>query len=113
MIFSRKVLLLIAAFALVCLLWLWWNHSPKADMTAAAPADSLLYIEVNNLPDVLSALVQTDAWTKLAAPAGLNSTSKRRLAEPSRRVDGIGPADAVVCARASRRHNRGLRSQHE
>jgi len=101
MIFSRKVLLLIAAFTLVCLLWLWWNHSPKADMTAAAPADSLLYIEVNNLPDVLSALVQTDAWTKLAAPAGLNSNFKNvgwlsRLAAWT----GIGPADAVVFARA-------------
>lgn len=101
MIFSRKVLLLIAAFALACFLWLWWNHSPKADMTAAAPADSLLYIEVNNLPDVLSALTETDAWTKLAAPAGLDSNFKNvgwlsRLAAWT----GIGPADAVVFARA-------------
>jgi len=101
MIFSRRVLLLIAAFVLVCFAWLWWNHSPKVDMTAAAPADTLLYIEANNLPDVLSALVQTDAWSKLAQPAGLNSNFdsvgwlSRLLA-----WTGIGPADAVVFARA-------------
>jgi hypothetical protein len=99
--FIRKALLILLALILILAIWLWWNRPRKVDMTAYAPADSLIYLEANDLPDIASDLVSTDAWKALAPAAGIKSDFGNigwlsRLASWT----GIGPADLVVLSRA-------------
>jgi hypothetical protein len=99
--FIRKALLILLALILILAIWLWWNRPRKVDMTAYAPADSLIYLEANDLPDIAGALVSTDAWKALAPAAGIGSDFGNigwlsRLASWT----GIGPADLVVLSRA-------------
>jgi hypothetical protein len=99
--FIRKALLVILALILIFAIWVWWNHPRKVDMTAYVPADSLIYLEANDLPDIATGLISTDAWKALAPPAGIRSDFGyigwlSRLASWT----GIGPADAVVLSRA-------------
>jgi hypothetical protein len=97
----RVCLYVIFALLLLCAAWLWWNRPQRADMAAYVPADALLYLEANSLPDVLTGLTATDAWQALARPAGLK-TDFNNLSRLSRIVawTGIGPAESVVLARA-------------
>ncbi len=73
----------------------------KADMAAYVPADSLVYLEADSLPEIASGLTHTDGWKALAANAGIKSGLGEvgwlsRIAAWT----GIGPADAVVFSRA-------------
>ncbi len=81
--------------------WLWWNHPQKVNMAGYVPADSLIYIEASNLPDIAEALTSTEAWKVLAPPAGIKS-SFGGIGWLGRLIawTGIGPADAVVLSRA-------------
>ncbi|MDQ3817544.1 MAG: hypothetical protein M3362_07635, partial [Acidobacteriota bacterium] len=99
--FLRKALLVIVALILIAGLWVWWNHPRKVDMTAYVPADSLIYLEANDLPDIASSLVSTDAWKALAPPAGIRS-DLGRISWLSRIASwtGIGSSEAVVLSRA-------------
>ncbi len=97
----RRFLLLSSALIIIALLWLWWNRPQKVDMAAYVPADSLAFLEANNLPDIASGIISTDAWKTLGPPAGIRSDLGRvgwlsRLAAWT----GIGSADAVVLSRA-------------
>jgi hypothetical protein len=70
-------------------------------MAAYVPADSLVYLEADSLPDIASSLTHTDAWKALAANAGIKAGLGEvgwlsRLASWT----GIGPADVVVFSRA-------------
>jgi hypothetical protein len=99
--FLRKALLILFALILLAAIWIWWNRPQKVDMTAYVPADSLLYLETNDLPNIASGLINTDAWKALAAPAGIRSDLGRigwlsRLASWT----GIGSSEAVVFSRA-------------
>lgn len=99
--FFRKALIVIIALILIAALWVWWNRPRKVDMTAYVPADSLIYLETNDLPDIASSLVSTDAWKALAPAAGIRSDMGRigwlsRLASWT----GIGSSEAVVLSRA-------------
>lgn len=97
----RTCLLILAALVLLCVGWLWWNRPQLVDMAGYAPADALVYLEANNLTDMLNGLTATDAWQALAPPAGLK-TNFNQLGWLSRAVawTGIGPAESVVLARA-------------
>jgi hypothetical protein len=97
----RKVLLIILGLLLLGAIWVWWNRPRKVDMSAYVPADSLIYLEANDLPDIISGIVSTDAWKALAPPAGIKS-NLGYLGWLSRLVSwtGIGSADAVVLSRA-------------
>jgi hypothetical protein len=99
--FLRKALLVFLALLLVLAVWIWWNRPTKVNMAAYVPADSLIYLEANNLPDIASAIISTDAWKALAPAAGIKS-SMGNLNWLSRLASwtGIGPADAVVLSRA-------------
>src|SRR5205814_10584776 len=99
--FIRKALLILLALILILAIWLWWNRPRKVDMTAYAPADSLIYLEANDLPDIAGALVSTDAWKALAPAAGIKSDFGN-IGWLSRLVSwtAIGPADLVVLSRA-------------
>jgi len=90
-------LLLLAMFGA----WLWWVRPRAVDMSAYAPADSLVYLESNNPADVLAALANTDAW-KLVNDL---SDNQRRMDSNnwSRKVvrwTGIGPVNSVIITRA-------------
>lgn len=97
----RKLLAVVVALVLIAGVWVWWNRPQKVDMTAYVPADSLVYIEANSLPEVANGIVQTDAWKALAPPAGIKGIVGQvgwlgRLSEWT----GIGSADALVIARS-------------
>lgn len=70
-------------------------------MSLYAPADSLAFIEGNDLPEIINGIDQSAAWQALAQPMG----APPRLA-PNHwwialaRWTGIGSADALVLARA-------------
>ena len=97
----RPFLLLAVALIIIALAWLWWNSPQKVDMSGYVPADSLVYLEANSLPDIAGGIISTDAWKALAPPAGIRSDIGKvgwlsRLAAWT----GIGSADAVVFSRA-------------
>jgi hypothetical protein len=99
--FLRKALLVFLALLLVLAVWVWWNYPRKVNMTAYVPADTLVYLEANDLPDIATGVISTDAWKALAPAAGIRSNLGNigwlsRLASWT----GIGPADAVVLSRA-------------
>ncbi|HEY0404101.1 MAG TPA: hypothetical protein VGC89_00125 [Pyrinomonadaceae bacterium] len=97
----RKFLIALGVLVIILGLWLWWNRPQRVDMAGYVPADSLIYLEANNLPEIASEVTQTDAWKALAPPAGIKANLGNygwlsRLAAWT----GIGPADAVVLSRA-------------
>jgi hypothetical protein len=97
----RKALLVFLALLIILAIWIWWNRPQKVDMTAYVPADSLIYLEANDLPDIAGGLISTDAWKALAPMAGIKS-NLGNLGWLSRLASwtGIGPADGVVLSRA-------------
>ncbi|HKR02148.1 MAG TPA: hypothetical protein VJT09_15840 [Pyrinomonadaceae bacterium] len=99
--FLRKALLVFLALLLILAIWIWWNRPQKVNMAAYVPADSLIYLEANDLPDIANGVLSTDAWKALAPAAGLKS-NLGNLGWLSRLASwtGIGPADAVVLSRA-------------
>ncbi len=98
---TRKFLLAIAILALALISWLWWNRYERVDMAAYVPADSLIFIEAQSLPNILNALTSTKSWRELAPVAGVKSDYGKydwltRLSAQT----GIGPSDLVVLSRA-------------
>ncbi|HEX8501278.1 MAG TPA: hypothetical protein VF659_11915 [Pyrinomonadaceae bacterium] len=70
-------------------------------MAAYAPADSIVYVEADSLPDVLDAFTSTDAWRELAPAAGVDAGLGRKGWLPGfLSFTGLGTSDAVVTARA-------------
>ncbi|HEX8774475.1 MAG TPA: hypothetical protein VF735_12930 [Pyrinomonadaceae bacterium] len=98
---ARRLLLAAVVLILLAGIWLWWNRFQKVDMATYVPADTLVYMEANSLPQITSAITSTDAWTALAGPAGIR-TDLGRIGWLSRLAlwTGIGPAEAVVFSRA-------------
>lgn len=97
----RVILLIVVLLSLMSALWLWWNRPQRVDMAAYVPADTLIYLEANSLPDILTALTSTDAWRSLAPPVGLEA-NYNGLVRASRLAawTGLGTAEAVVLSRA-------------
>jgi hypothetical protein len=95
-----RIALAIIALALVLAAWVWWNRPEAVDMSAYVPAESLIYLEANSLPDIVTGLTSTDAWQSLAPPAGL-SPNIGRLGWLSRLSawSGFGSAETVVFSR--------------
>ena len=70
-------------------------------MAALVPADSLAFIEANDLPTLASGIEESEAWRALAGP--LNAPSSllpRRWLVRFARWTGLGPIDAVLAARS-------------
>jgi hypothetical protein len=97
----RRLLPYIIALLVLSAAWVWWNRPQKVDMASYVPADSLVYLEADNLPEIASSLTHTDAWKALAANAGIKS-GLGEIGWLSRFASwtGIGTADAVVLSRA-------------
>ena len=91
------LVLLAACFAL----WIYWNRPVKTDLSNYAPADSLGYIEVNDLAEIAGGVTNTQAWKLLAGPVGTptNLTPNRWLIRLARWT-GIGSTDTILLARS-------------
>lgn len=82
-------------------MWLWWNRPQKVNMATYTPTESLIYLEANSLPEIVSEMTSTESWKTLAPPAGINPDIGRigwlsHLAQWT----GIGSAETVVLSRA-------------
>ena len=83
------------------LVWLLWVKPKPVDMAQFAPANSLLYLEVNAPVDVLAVLTNTDAWKLIiengaAPPLSLGNGWRQDFI----RVTGIGPIHSVILSRS-------------
>ncbi len=98
----RKWLLLFLVILLVGgAAWVVWNRPRKADMASYVPAESVAYIEANDLTRVALSLSRTEAWTALAEPLG---APRELVSQPwlvsFARWTGIGSAESVLLARS-------------
>ena len=78
----RTSLVLVLLLIIIAAAWLWFNRPSPVDLATYAPADSLLYIELNNPSAVARAIQDTDVW-KAAAPithSQIGSESKLAMA---------------------------------
>lgn len=97
----RKLLLPVVLLAGLAGVWVWWNRPQRVDMADYVPADAVVYIEADSLPEIASGIVSTDAWRALATPAGIESDfGKLGWLSRIARWTGIGPAQGVVLSRA-------------
>src|SRR5687768_5556844 len=97
-----RMLILLAVLPLFMgLIWILWVRPKSVDMAQFAPANSLLYLEVNAPADVLAALTNTDAW-KLIIENGNAPTLSAGKGWCQRfvRVTGIGPIHSVILSRS-------------
>lgn len=96
-----KVILVLLPIFCISILWLWWNQTERVDMAGSVPADTLIYLEANSLPEIARSIVSTKTWMDIAPAAGLDSDVWHpgwltRLAEWT----GVGPAESVIFSRA-------------
>src|SRR4030095_1761480 len=95
----RWALLIAAVLLLTVAIILWFNRPELVDMADYAPADSLVYLELNSLPELAKTTEQSEMWKELAPLAGANLRPINdwgvRLAR-----SGLAPVRSVVFARA-------------
>lgn len=81
--------------------WLYWNRVPASDLTVWAPADSLAYIEVDDLSALVDGVQQTEAWKSLSPLLGApDRLAPNRWVVRLARWTGIGSADVILFARS-------------
>lgn len=97
--FLRPLLALVSLLTLIVGIWLWWSTPSKVDMANYAPADSIVYVEFNNLESVAQAIQQAEAWQAAAGITHSTPASPNRFMRAAARA-GIGPLPAVLFARA-------------
>ena len=101
MVNVRRALVAVLLLALAAFVWLWYTRPQRVDMTAYAPADSIVYAEADSLPAIIDAYTSTDAWRELAPAAGVEARPGWMGRLPSLlSFTGLGPGDAVVLSRA-------------
>jgi len=95
----RTVFALALLMILLVAAWLWFSVPAKVDLADYAPADSLVYVEFNDLADVARAIQHTEVW-KAAAPITRNGpSSENRLLTAAARV-GVAPVESVLFMRS-------------
>ena len=97
--FLRPLLALALLLIVIVAIWLWWSTPTRVDMANYAPADSLVYVEFNNLEDVAQAIQHSEVWQAAADITKNNPSTPNRLMRTAARA-GIGPLPAVLFARA-------------
>ena len=97
--FLRPLVAVALLLILIVAAWLWWTFPSTVDMADYAPADSLVYVEFNNLSEVAEAIQQSEVWQAAAPITGSKTASRNRLMLGAARA-GIGPLEAVLFARA-------------
>ena len=97
--FLRPLLALALLLILIVAVCLWWSTPSRVDMANYAPADSLVYVEFNNLEDVANAIQHSEAWQSAATITQSKPAPQNRLMRTAVRA-GIGPLPAVLFSRA-------------
>src|SRR6185295_5822443 len=97
--FLRPLLLLLLLLILVGAAWLWWSTPRAVDMADYAPADSIVYVEFNNLAAVAHAIQNSEVWQAAAPITQSKPATQNRFLNIAARA-GIGPLPAVLFARA-------------
>jgi len=94
-------LLLLAVLLIGGAAWVVWNRPRNADMSAYVPAESIAYIEANDLARIADGLSKTEAWRAVAEPLG---APRELISHPwlvsFARWTGIGSAESVLLARS-------------
>ncbi len=97
----RRALVAVLLLALVVFAWLWFTRLRRIDMAGYAPADSIVYLEVDSLPEVFDAFASTDAWRELAPAAGVEARQSWKGWLPGFiSFTGLGSSETVVLSRA-------------
>ena len=88
------VILLVAGFFIL-------RRPTRVAMERYAPADALMFVEIESLADLVDGLTDTKAWRELAPVLGLSSQLRQvgTLTDLVGR-SGLGPDEAVVAGRA-------------
>jgi hypothetical protein len=94
--FLRPLLVLVVLLILIGAAFLWWSVPRAVDMADYAPANSIVYVEFNNLAAVAQAIQSNEVWQ---AAAGNKPATQNRFMNAAARA-GIGPLPAVLFARA-------------
>src|ERR1044072_9982125 len=97
--FFRPLLALSLLLIIIAAVWLWWNLPTKVDVANYAPADSLVYVEFNNLEGVAEAIQHSDVWQATSGITKTNAATQNRLLHTAARA-GIGSLPAVLFARS-------------
>lgn len=96
-----KIIFILAGLALLAGVWLWWNQSERVDMAEYVPADTLIYLEAESLPEIVEKVVASDAWHEVAPAAGADASALRMNWLTSLAgLTGLGSHESVVFARA-------------
>jgi hypothetical protein len=97
----RALILIVLLFSGFSVVWIFLNRPQKADVSLFAPADSLAFVEANDLATITTGIEQSQAWQGLAGPIGApGRLSSNRFLIALARWTGIGSADAILFARA-------------
>ncbi|HVF42357.1 MAG TPA: hypothetical protein VM936_05085 [Pyrinomonadaceae bacterium] len=97
----RRALIVLLLLAVAAFAWLWLTRPEKVDMAAYVPADSIVYLEADSLPEVFDGVTSTDAWRELSGAAGVELGRKTSgWLTDLVSFTGLGPSDAVVLSRA-------------
>jgi len=96
--FLRPLLALALLLILIVAVWLWRSLPTKVDMAKYAPADSIVYVEFNNLEGVAQAIQQSEAWQATTGITRSTPAASNRFLRTAARA-GIGPLPAVLFAR--------------
>lgn len=52
-------------------IWIFWHRAPTAKMASYIPAETLVYLEVNSLPQILNRMTKSSAWRELTPRYGV------------------------------------------
>jgi hypothetical protein len=94
----RIVLVLLSLVLVIFAAFMWLNVPGKADLADYAPADSLVYVEFNDLAAVARAIQHTDAWQAASPITHSKPAAENRLLTAAARA-GVGPIESVLFAR--------------
>ena len=97
--FLRPLVALALLTILIGAAWLWWSLPSRVDMADYAPADSLVYVEFNNLAGVAQAIQHSDVWQAAAPITQSKPAPSNRVMTTAARA-GLGPLPAVLFARS-------------
>jgi len=85
-----RLLVALTCLLLLAIIAIWWNWPHKVDMASYAPADALVYIELNSIEDISNAIKQGEVFKTISSVTGVNSNSQRKWSVWAARA-GISP----------------------